>query len=124
MEVTHDEREPDGREADDQTARTIATEVELATSRLAQARGLMFRRSIPDEYALVFPFEGAKPRDLHMVFVPFPIDAIWTVEGVVTHVKRLRPWIGFGKASADTIVELPAGAAASVAVGDRIEIVD
>ena len=32
---------------------TLASDVERAESRLTQARGLMFRRSIPDGYALV-----------------------------------------------------------------------
>ncbi len=102
----------------------IATTVEVADSFLSQARGLMFRRSVPEEYALVFRFDGPKRRDLHMVFVPFAIDAVWLVSGEVTHVKQLRPWIGRGKARADTIIELPAGAAESVEPGDSIEIVD
>ena len=102
----------------------IATTVEVADSHLSQARGLMFRRSVPEEYALVFRFDGAKQRDLHMVFVPFAIDAVWLVDGEVTHRKQLRPWIGRGKARADTIIELPAGAAESVEPGDSIEIVD
>ena len=83
----------------------------------------MFRRSIPDDYGLVFRFDTAKKRDLHMLFVPFPIDAVWIVDREVTGVKRLRPWIGLGRANADTIVELPAGAADGVEVGDTVDVV-
>lgn len=101
---------------------TLATDVDVARSRLSQARGLMFRRSIPEQYALVFDFEAAGMRDVHMLFVPFPLDAVWLVDDEVVHAKRLRPWIGLGRARADTLLELPAGTASDVAVGDRIII--
>ena len=84
----------------------------------------MFRRSIPDGYALVFPFDGVDSRWLHMLFVPFSIDALWLVDGEVTAKARLAPFVGLGRGRADTIVELPAGAADSVAVGERVGIVD
>lgn len=110
--------------ADGTDTRTIATEIEFAETRLQQARGLMFRRSIPEEYALVFPFEAASKRDLHMLFVPFSIDAIWLLDGEVTATKRLRPFVGLGRATADTVIELPAGGATGVDPGDRIEFVE
>ncbi|WP_246308214.1 DUF192 domain-containing protein [Halorarum salinum] len=99
----------------------LAASADAADSLLAQARGLMFRRSIPNDYALVFRFDGATSRSLHMLFVPFAIDALWLVDGEVTKRKRLRPWVGLGRGEADTIVELPAGAADGVDVGDRVE---
>jgi len=102
----------------------LATEIEFADSFVARTRGLMFRRSLPDDYALVFRFDEPGSRDLHMVFVPFAIDAVWLVDDEVTAVERLRPWLGLGKATADTVVELPAGAAADVEPGDRIALVD
>ena len=105
-------------------ARVLATEIEITDSFWARTRGLMFRRSIPDDYGLVFRFDEPASRDLHMVFVPFPIDAVWLVEDQVTGVKRLRPWIGLGKATADTVLELPAGEAADIEPGDTIELVD
>lgn len=100
----------------------LATEVEIADSLLGKARGLMFRRSIAEEYGLVFEFEAARSRSFHMLFVPFPIDVVWLVGKKVTAVKRLRPWIGLGRANADRAVELPAGAAAEVEQGDQVII--
>nr|WP_277555817.1 DUF192 domain-containing protein [Halobaculum sp. YSMS11] len=100
----------------------LASEVEVADSVFSQMRGLMFRRSIPDDYGLLFSFDTAESRSLHMLFVPFPIDAIWLVDGEVTKVKRLRPWVGLGWGTADTIIELPAGAADEVEPGDKIEV--
>ena len=104
--------------------RVLATKVDVADSFWSQARGLMFRRSIPDDYGLVFPFEEADSRSLHMLFVPFAIDALWLVDGEVTKVTRLSPWVGLGWGTADTIVELPAGAADGVEPGDSVEIVE
>ncbi|SDQ58208.1 DUF192 domain-containing protein [Natronobacterium texcoconense] len=98
----------------------LATSVDLAESMLSQVRGLMFRRSFPDGSALVFRFDGATSRDVHMLFVFFPIDVVWVVDREVTRVERLQPWRGFARAEADTIVELPAGAADDVEEGDRL----
>lgn len=98
----------------------LADDVEIADSFLARARGLMFRRSIPDDYALVFEFGKPVSRSLHMFCVPFPIDAVWLVNGAVTHTARLGAWTGFGRGRADTILELPAGSAEGIRTGDRI----
>lgn len=106
----------------DGTERTLATDVDLAEGLVSQGLGLMFRRSIPEGYALVFPFSGVSKRGLHMVFVPFDIDALWLVDGRVRATKRLSAWTGYGRAEADTVVELPAGAAAAVSVGDAVRI--
>ncbi|MFP4628800.1 MAG: DUF192 domain-containing protein [Halobacteriales archaeon] len=114
MELVH--RPGDG------SATTLASDVEMASSRLAKARGLMLRRDF--EGALVFPFDRVARRSVHMVGVLFPIDVVWTVSSEVTAVRRLSPFIGLGRARADRIVELPAGTAAAVAVGDRLELVE
>lgn len=94
----------------------------MADSLVSQMRGLMFRRSIPDDFGLLFRFDTAESRSLHMLFVPFAIDAVWLVDGEVTKVKRLRPWVGLGWGTADTIVELPAGAADDVEPGDLVTL--
>ncbi len=102
----------------------LASNVERATGILSRGRGLMFRRSIPDDYALVFEFDGVASRSLHMLFVPFPIDAIWIADGEVTRVETLSAWTGLGKAKADLVIELPAGAGEDVSVGDRVSVTD
>ena len=108
----------------DGTRQTLATDVEIVDTFLSRARGLMFRRSIPDDYAMVFRFDAVDTRDLHMVFVPFDLDAVWVVDGEVTATKRLRAWRGLGAADADTVIELPAGAASAVDVGDTVQLVE
>lgn len=106
----------------DGTERMLASDVDVAEGLVSKGLGLMFRRSIPEEYALVFPFGGVGKRGLHMVCVPFDIDAVWVVDGEVTAVKRLSSWTGHGRAKADTVIELPAGAADGVEPGDGIRI--
>nr|WP_303647820.1 DUF192 domain-containing protein [Haloarchaeobius amylolyticus] len=105
-----------------ETTRVLATEVDTADSTLTRAKGLMFRRAIPEDYALVFRFDEARSRDVHMLFVPFPIDVLWLVGNEVVQKKRLRPWLGLGRGTADTLVELPAGAAEAVSEGDIVRL--
>lgn len=113
-----------GSATDDGDPTVLASDVDVARSTLRQARGLMFRRSVPEGYALVFPFDEVDAQWLHMLFVPFAIDALWLVDGEVTGRKRLAPFVGLGRGRADAVVELPAGAADGVAVGDEVRLVD
>jgi len=106
--------------ADGETT-TLADDPRIAEGRLAQGRGLMFRRSFPGD-ALVFPFDAVDTRRLHMVFVPFPIDAVWVADGCVQQVARLDPWTGYGRASADCVIELPAGRGDAVEAGDNMHL--
>jgi hypothetical protein len=101
----------------------LAREVELADGLLSRARGLMFRRRFPPGSGMAFTFDRPDRRSLHMAFVPFDIDAVWTVEGEVTRVERLRAWRGLAGATADIVFELPAGAAADVDVGEVVRLV-
>ena len=99
-----------------------AAQVDVADTTFSRARGLMFRRSIPPDYALVFRFPSVGRRDVHMLFVPFPLDVVWLADGSVVRVATLRPWIGLASARADLLIELPAGAASDVDPGDSITI--
>lgn len=103
--------------------RTLADDVERADGVLAQARGLMFRRSVPAGYALVFPFDEPASRTIHTLFVFEPIDVVWLVDDEVTKVDRLHPFRGLAHGLADTVIELPAGGADGVEPGDTVEIV-
>lgn len=104
----------DGRET------TLASDVDVADSFLRRARGLIGRRSVPDDYALLFRFDEPATRTLHMVGVPFDIDALWLVGDEVVRKRRLSAWTGLGWGTADRIAELPAGAADRVEPGHEI----
>ncbi|WP_135301997.1 DUF192 domain-containing protein [Haloarcula amylovorans] len=113
MPVVHD---PEGR------SRTIAATVDRAETMFEQSRGLMFRRSIPEDYALVFPFDSVGRRFIHMLFVRFPLDVIWLADETVQRVSTLHPWRSMGYAKADAVLELPAGAADGVEAGDSVVV--
>ncbi len=112
--------------ADGGQRRTLASDVEVADSTLAQAKGLMFRRSVPEDFALVMDLGGGlllggpNWQTVHMLFVPEPIDVVWLVDDEVRKTARLSPWTGVGVAKADRIVEFPAGGADGVGVGDVV----
>lgn len=125
MRVVHD---PDG------DRRALATDVDVAESFGEKTKGLMGRSSIPDDYALVFRFGepdflhrflDTRPRQyIHMLFVRMPLDVLWLNNEEVLKAKTLSPWVGLGAARADTIIELPAGAAEGVETGDTVVIED
>jgi uncharacterized membrane protein (UPF0127 family) len=100
----------------------LATDVEVADSLVETLRGLRFRRTLPAGHALVFRFGSAGRRDVDMLLVPFPIDVLWVVAGRVERVDTLRAWFDLAVARADTLVELPAGAADGVSPGDSVRI--
>jgi len=104
--------------------RSLATRVETADSLLAQTKGLMGARSVPDDYALAFRFDRAKARDVHMLFVFVPLDVLWIVDDEVVRIEQLRPFLGYARARADLLVELPAGEADGVEPGDRVRLED
>jgi len=114
-------------EPTDGPERVLATEVEVADSMLARARGLMFRSSVPEDFALVMEMgdrlSGRPARQaVHMLFVWFPIDVVWLVEDEVQQVSRMQPWRSLASARADRILELPAGNTEGVEAGDTVRV--
>jgi len=101
---------------------TLAETVHIADTWVSRAIGLIGRRGLKTSHALVFPFASARTRSIHTVGVRAAIDVVWCVADRVTQVRTLAPWRGLAHARADTVIELPAGAAADVAVGDRIHM--
>lgn len=110
----------DDGDTDGDAGRVLASNVRVVDSIFGKARGLMFRRSFPDWGGLVFPFDRTVTRSVHMLFVPFPIDVLFLIDGRAERVDRLSGWTGLARARADTIVELPAGRASDVEPGDRV----
>jgi uncharacterized membrane protein (UPF0127 family) len=131
MRVVHETDELIGSD-DGPDRRVLATNVELADSTLTQAKGLMFRKSIPDDYALVMdvgsggglvPFSGGPSRQfVHMLCMRFPIDVVWLDDDEVTKSAQLGPWTGMGVAKATRIIEFPAGATDGITIGDTVRV--
>ncbi len=111
--------------------RVLATEVEMADSSLSHAKGLRFRRSLPEDYAYVMEVGGKNPLPfvdgptrniVDMFFMRVPLDIVWLRDGEVVNTKQMHPWRSFGMAKADTIIEFPVGGAEGVQVGDTVRI--
>ncbi len=103
-----------------ETGDVLATDVATADSWYSKGRGLIGETHLPEGYALVFPFDDARPRTVHMLGVRTAIDVLWLVDETVERVATLPAWRGLARAPADTIIELPPGAAAAVTAGDRV----
>lgn len=117
--------------ADGSDSTVLATQVERAESTLAHAKGLRFRTTLPDDYVYVMDVGGKNPvpfvdgptrNVVDMLFMRVPLDLVWTVDDEVVATKRMHPWRSFGLQKADRILEFPAGAAESVAVGDLVRV--
>jgi len=73
----------------------IATEVKWCDTFLSRGRGLMFRRAIRGDEALVFAEsrESIGLTSIHMFFVFFPIAVVWLdAEKKVVDKKLARPF--------------------------------
>jgi len=46
---------------------------------------------------------------LHMIGVPFELEALFVVDDTIDRVADLAPWTGTAVAKADTVIEVPPG---------------
>jgi uncharacterized membrane protein (UPF0127 family) len=107
----------------------LAERLETAGSLWAKFLGLMGRRSLAAGDGLWLPASNG----IHMMFMRFPIDAVFVSKPDADEVRRvrsvhrgLRAWTGLVPLirGADGVLELPIGTidASGTAVGDRVEI--
>jgi len=103
----------------------IAKKIEFARILLTQTLGLMFRKSIPSCYSMIFVLKEPAAVNIHMLFVFFPIDVIFlNEEKKVMGLSLLKPWVGY-KAMEDIkyILEMKAGTIEmfNLSVGGQME---
>lgn len=100
------------------SGRVLAEDTEWARSMRARVRGLIGRHAYPPALVL----EPAS--QVHTAFMRAAIDVVFCDDAwVVLHVARMRPWrISRWVRGARRAVELPAGAARGVAVGDLLKV--
>ena len=92
----------------------------IAANPWTRFRGLMGRPPLgPDEGIL-----STRTGSIHMFFMRFPIDAVFCDGDLrVLHVVRdLQPWRTAGKRGAKSVIELRAGGAAGVQLGERLQL--
>lgn len=107
------------------TDATLAAEVELCDTFWKRGRGLMFRRELPRERALVFAHgkESKADTTIHMFFVFFSIGVIWLdADRRVVDAKLAKPWRPYyaPSAPAQYFVECDPEVLNLVNVGDEI----
>ncbi len=104
----------------------VALEVERADTILKQVIGLMFRKSVPESYAMLFTMKHDNRDGMHMLFMRFPIDIAFLDKDkrIIDIRQNLKPWTGlaFSHKPFRYAIELPAGAAtrASLKLGERL----
>jgi hypothetical protein len=107
----------------------LAERLETAGSLWAKFLGLMGRPSLPAGDGLWLPATNG----IHMMFMRFPIDAVFVSRPDAAGVRRvrsvhrsLRAWTGLVPLvrGADGVLELPVGTidATGTAVGDRVQV--
>jgi uncharacterized membrane protein (UPF0127 family) len=100
----------------------VADRLEVATNFVARGVGLMGRARLPENGGLLI--HGCN--GIHMMFMRFPIDAVFVDRAgvVVRTYERLLPWIGLVPFvfRADKVAELPVGTIRRHAIktGDRL----
>jgi uncharacterized membrane protein (UPF0127 family) len=99
---------------------TIATSVEVATSRAARRKGLLGREAFDPSAALVL----APCAAIHTMFMRFAIDVVFVDEEgrALKVVAGLPPWRIAIDPFAHAVIELPAGRLhqCRVGIGDRL----
>jgi uncharacterized membrane protein (UPF0127 family) len=98
--------------------RVVCARCLIAQRPWQRMRGLLGRARLDPGEGMLFRPAGS----IHMFFMRFAIDAVFcTAELEVIDVERnLAPWRVAGRKGAKVVIELAAGAAEAVAVGDRL----
>lgn len=105
--------------------KTIMKKVKLATTPLERMKGLMFEDEKKFNYALVFtsPNEGKLESSLHMMFVFFPIAAVFLDSNkIVVDKTTLTPFtVNYTpKKAAKYVIELPVKEAKVIKIKDKV----
>jgi uncharacterized membrane protein (UPF0127 family) len=99
--------------------KVLAERVEVASSFLKRATGLMFKKSY--DGAMIFPIQGRT--SFHGFFCNFPILLICLRHHRVICKKILNPW-SVVEAEGDTVIELDARREIPVDVGDEVVVLE
>ena len=77
-------------------SKIIASNILYADTFFKKIKGLMFRSKLDSDSVMVFIFKKPTKVNIHMLFVPFPIDIIFLdANKRIVSFKSLRAWIGF-----------------------------
>jgi uncharacterized protein len=104
----------------ERTGKLVGDQIEEAAGLWGSFKGLMFRKSIPDGYGMVF----RPARGIHTNFMRFPIDLIYFDKANrVSKVRpAMKPW-RWDFTNASGVIEMNPGSAAKYDVqpGDQLQ---
>lgn len=108
------------------TGTVLLARVKWGTDFFTKLRGLMFRRSLPDDEGLVFIYgrESKLDTSIHMFFMAFPIATIWLDKNFVVVDKVLaKPWrpAYASRLPAQYVIEANPSLLDRVNVGDQLK---
>lgn len=107
------------------TSQVVLARARWCTGFWCHLRGLMFRRALPDGEGLLFVYRRTSVLDasIHMLFVFFPIAAVWLDDtGYVVDAKLAKPWrLYYAPAQpARYLIEASPALLEQVRVGERL----
>jgi uncharacterized membrane protein (UPF0127 family) len=102
--------------------RVLASNVEVPQSLWGRVRGLAGRDTVPPDYAIVFDEYRAGQLPVTTLGMRVSIDVVWTLQQHVVRVETVPPWRLRRVAYADRVIELRAGGADGVGIGDTLAL--
>jgi uncharacterized membrane protein (UPF0127 family) len=106
----------------ERTGQLVASHVELAATRATRRKGLLGRRGLDAQRALVL----APCCSIHTAFMKFPIDVVFVDRQgrVVRFVREMKPWSAAIAMRAHAAIEFAAGSLRlrDIRLGDRLYV--
>lgn len=108
----------------------VKVAVELALTPTEQAKGLMWRESMPEGHGMLFVFADSRPRSFWMKNTPLPLDIVYIDDGRIVSIAASTTPYSTGPipsgAPARYVLEVTGGFCErhAITVGARVEIPD
>jgi uncharacterized membrane protein (UPF0127 family) len=108
------------------TGQVVLARAQWCQSFMCHFKGLMFRRSLPEDEGLLFVYgrESIMDTSIHMLFCFFPIATVWMdQEGRVVDAKLAKPWRPWyaSRKPARFFIEARPSLLDRVKIGDRLQ---
>jgi hypothetical protein len=105
--------------------RGFKTNTKIYSSFLGHFKGLMFTKPLKQNHSILLKFKKEKNQPIHMLFVFFPIDAVWIdSSNKIVHIQRnIKPFtlLVNPKKKAISILETRKNATKQLKTGDRLQ---
>ncbi|KAB2851552.1 MAG: DUF192 domain-containing protein [Hyphomicrobiaceae bacterium] len=105
----------------------VTIEAEIAESPSEQARGLMFRRSMPERSGMLFPYQGAREVTMWMRNTILPLDMVFIrADGVIHRIEVMTQPLSeetiSSQGAVTAVLEINGGAAERLGIkpGQRV----